>query len=387
MSILADGRWAAPIREAIREGRVPTPSGVARLAGSERARLGDVGVAREAGRLSGALLGAGPLDALLTDPGVTDVLVNGDGSVWVDRGSGVERADPGVRVDDVRALATRLAGLARRRLDDAQPWVDGLLPSGVRLHAVLPPLVDGGAHISLRVPHRHPPGVDGLVALGAVDHGAAELLRALVAARVAFVVTGGTGAGKTTLLGALLAECPPAERIVVVEDVRELTPDHPHVVHLQGRSPNVEGVGAVSMVDLVRQALRMRPDRLVVGEVRGPEVREMLGALNTGHEGGCGTLHANSVEEVPARFEALGALAGMPRDAVHAQLRGAVRVVVHVRRSGARRRVAEIGVTRSAASGHVEVDVAATLPADPAARMSPGPGWGALSAVVDGADA
>ncbi len=382
MSVVADGRWAGPIREAIRAGRPPTASAVARLAGSERARLGDEGVARATGRLTGALLGAGPLEGVLADPGVTDVLVNGDGSVWVDRGGGVVPAGPGTHVDDVRALATRLAGLARRRLDDAQPWVDGQLPSGVRLHAVLPPLVDGGAHISLRVPRHHPRGVDGLAGLGAVDRPTAELLRSLVAARVAFVVTGGTGAGKTTVLGALLAECPPAERIVLVEDVRELAPDHPHVVRLQGRSPNVEGIGAVSMVDVVRQALRMRPDRLVVGEVRGPEVREMLAALNTGHEGGCGTLHANSVEEVPARFEALGALAGMPRDAVHAQLRGAVRVVVHVRRSGARRRVAQIGVTRATAAGQVEVVVATTVADDPAGPAVPGPGWAALSALL-----
>ena len=382
MSVVADGRWTGPIRESIRAGRPPTASAVALLAGAERARLGDEGVARATGRLTGALLGAGPLEGVLADPGVTDVLVNGDGSVWVDRGGGVVPAGPGTHVDDVRALATRLAGLARRRLDDAQPWVDGQLPSGVRLHAVLPPLVDGGAHISLRVPRHHPRGVDGLVGLGAVDRPTAELLRSLVAARVAFVVTGGTGAGKTTVLGALLAECPPAERIVLVEDVRELAPDHPHVVRLQGRSPNVEGVGAVSMVDLVRQALRMRPDRLVVGEVRGPEVREMLAALNTGHEGGCGTMHANSVEEVPARFEALGALAGMPRAAVHAQLRGAVRVVVHVRRRGSRRRVAQIGVTRATAAGEVEVVVATTVADDPGIPALPGPGWAALSALL-----
>ena len=158
------------------------------------------------------------------------------------------------------------------------------------------------------------------------------------------MVTGGTGAGKTTVLAALVAECPADERVVVVEDVRELDPEHPHVVRLQGRGPNVEGVGGVTLVDLVRQALRMRPDRLVVGEVRGAEVRELLAALNTGHEGGMSTLHANGPEEVPARFEALGALAGMPRDGVHAQLREALRVVVHVVRRGGSRRVDRVGV-------------------------------------------
>ena len=166
----------------------------------------------------------------------------------------------------------------------------------------------------------------------------------MVSARTSLVVTGGTGAGKTTVLAALVAECPADERVVVVEDVRELDPEHPHVVRLQGRGPNVEGVGGVTLVDLVRQALRMRPDRLVVGEVRGAEVRELLAALNTGHEGGMSTLHANGPEEVPARFEALGALASMPREGVHAQLREALRVVVHVSRRSGSRTVDRVGV-------------------------------------------
>jgi len=233
--------------------------------------------------------------------------------------------------------------VAGRRLDDAQPWVDGVLPGGVRLHAVLPPLADG-PHLSLRFARHRPGGVESLVALGSLGRDLAVLLREVVAARASLVVTGGTGAGKTTVLAALVAECPADERVVVVEDVRELDPDHPHVVRLQGRGPNVEGVGGVTLVDLVRQALRMRPDRLVVGEVRGAEVRELLAALNTGHEGGMSTLHANGPEEVPARFEALGALGGMPREGVHAQLRGALRVVVHVVRRSGGRRVDRVGV-------------------------------------------
>ena len=249
-----------------------------------------------------------------------------------------------VEADDLRPLAVRLAGVAGRRLDDAQPWVDGVLPGGVRLHAVLPPLADGGPHLSLRFARHRPGGVDALARLGAVTPDMATLLREVVAARASLVVTGGTGAGKTTVLAALVAECPADERVVVVEDVRELDPEHPHVVRLQGRGPNVEGVGGVTLVDLVRQALRMRPDRLVVGEVRGAEVRELLAALNTGHEGGMSTVHANGPEEVPARFEALGALAGMPREAVHAQLREALRVVVHVVRRGGSRTVDRVGV-------------------------------------------
>ena len=305
---------------------------------------------------------------------VTDVLVNGDGSVWLDRGRGVEPAT-GVRVapEDLRPLAVRLAGLAGRRLDDAQPWVDGVLTGGVRLHAVLPPVADGGAHVSLRFARHRPGGVEALVGLGAATPGMATVLRALVTTRVSLVVSGGTGAGKTTVLAALLAECDPGERIVVIEDVRELAPEHPHVVRLQGRSANVEGRGAVTLVDLVRQALRMRPDRLVVGEVRGAEVRELLAALNTGHEGGMSTVHANGPEEVPGRIEALAALAGMPRAAVHAQLRGALRAVVHVRRADGVRRVEAVGVVVADSRDRHGVTVVRAL-TSMADGLRPGPG-------------
>ena len=168
------------------------------------------------------------------------------------------------------------------------------------------------------------------------------------------VVSGGTGSGKTTLLGALLSRCPRSERLVVVEDVRELRIDHAHVVHLQGRANNVEGRGEVTLTTLVRQSLRMRPDRVVVGEVRGAEVRELLTALNTGHEGGCGTVHANAAADVVARFEALGALAGMSGAAVHAQLASAIEVVVHVTRDpSGRRQVREVSLLRRGPDGLV----------------------------------
>jgi pilus assembly protein CpaF len=314
------------------------------MVAEQPAVLGSEGVAHAARAMVEQLVGLGPLASLAADPSVTDLLVNGDGQVWVDRGDGVERAAVRLDVGELRPLAVRLAGVAGRRLDEAQPWVDGVLPGGARLHAVLPPLVDTAPHISLRFARHRPAGVDELHRLGAVSAELAPALRAVVAARASLVVTGGTGVGKTTVLAGLLAECSAHERIVVVEDVRELDPRHPHVVRLQGRGANVEGVGGVTLVDLVRQALRMRPDRLVVGEVRGAEVRELLAALNTGHEGGMSTVHANGPEEVPARFEALGALAGMPRAAVHAQLREAVRVVVHVTRDGAARQVTALGV-------------------------------------------
>ncbi len=331
----------------IRAGRRPDPQVLAEVAGAGRVTLGSGGVARLAAALADSVWGAGALEPLLADPEVTDVAVNGDGSVWVDRGDGMVRVP--VELGDVaarRALAVRLAAAAGRRLDEAAPCCDARLPSGVRLHAILPPLVPDGVHVTLRVPARRRVRLTDLVEAGSCSGEWARLLHALVTRRVSFLVSGGTGAGKTTLLAALLAEVDPTHRLVVVEDVRELTVDHPHVVRLEGRAPNVEGVGAVSMVELVRQALRMRPDRIVVGEVRGGEVRELLAALNTGHEGGCGTLHANSPADVPARLEALGALAGLSPDAVHAQVLSAVQVVVHVCRVGRLRRVESISVAR-----------------------------------------
>ncbi len=337
------GPLDASVRRAIAAGAPPSPRSVDALVAEHAETLGDQGRAATARGLLDRLVGLGPLARLAADPSVTDLLVNGDGAVWVDRGNGVEQERARVPLDDLRPLAVRLAGVAGRRLDDAQPWVDGVLPGGVRLHAVLPPLADG-PHLSLRFARHRPGGVAALVRLGAATSDMATVLRAVVEARASLVVTGGTGAGKTTVLAALVAECRAEERVVVVEDVRELDPDHPHVVRLQGRGPNVEGAGGVTLVDLVRQALRMRPDRLVVGEVRGGEVRELLAALNTGHEGGMSTVHANGPEEVPARFEALGALAGMPRAGVHAQLREALRVVVHVVRRGGERWIDRVGV-------------------------------------------
>jgi pilus assembly protein CpaF len=366
--------FGTAVEQSIRSGSPPTPGLIADITAGHTTTLGADGRDAAASGLVDRLVGLGPLAALAADTDVTDVLVNGDGTVWLDRGRGVEPAT-GVSIDleGLRPLAVRLAGLAGRRLDDAQPWVDGVLAGGVRLHAVLPPVADGGPHLSLRFARHRPGGVESLVGLGAATPGMATVLRALVTTRISLVVSGGTGAGKTTVLAALLAECDPGERIVVVEDVRELAPEHRHVVRLQGRSANVEGRGAVTLVDLVRQALRMRPDRLVVGEVRGPEVRELLAALNTGHEGGMSTLHANGPEEVPSRIEALAALAGMPRSAVHAQLRGALKAVVHVGRTGGVRRVQAVGVVVADPDEPGRVRVVRALTSGPDG-LRPGPG-------------
>jgi len=376
------GPLGAAVERSIRAGDPPSPAVIARMSAAHTGTLGVQGRQDAAAQLVEQLVGLGPLAGPAADPAVTDLLVNGDGSVWVDRGDGVEPAGVQVPPADLRGLAVRLAGVAGRRLDDAQPWVDGALPGGVRLHAVLPPLTEGGPHVSLRFVRHRPAGLDTLVQLGALDVPTAHLLRALVHHRHSLVVTGGTGAGKTTVLAALLAECSPRERVVLVEDVGELVPDHPHVVRLQGRSANVEGRGAVTLVDLVRQALRMRPDRLVVGEVRGPEVRELLAALNTGHDGGMSTLHANGPQELPARVEALGALAGMPRGAVHAQLRQALKAVVHVARAAdGHRRVAAIGVVTPDPGDPGTVAVEVALRCD-GVEPSTGPGWERLSTLV-----
>ncbi|WP_176224825.1 TadA family conjugal transfer-associated ATPase [Rhodococcus sp. 1168] len=309
------------------------------------------------------LTGAGPLETLLLDASVADVLVTAPDEVWVDRGAGLERAD--IRFADeaaVRRLAQRLALSAGRRLDDAQPWVDGQLPGvgdgtfGVRLHAVLSPVARGGTCLSLRVLRPTTQGLAALADRGALEPSALALVKRIIEARLAFLVIGGTGAGKTTLLAAMLGEVARSERIVCVEDAAELAPSHPHVVRMVARAPNVEGVGEVTVRQLVRQALRMRPDRLVVGEVRGAEVVDLLTALNTGHDGGAGTIHANSPAEVPARLEALAALGGLDRAALHSQLAAAVQVVLHVHRSfDGRRRLREIAVVVPDDSGRVQM--------------------------------
>lgn len=356
-----------PLIERVRE-RLATESGPLRpnvVAAAIRAEsggiLGDTEVLANLRLLQTELTGAGILEPLLCADGTTDVMVTAPDSVWVDDGNALRRSN--IRFPDeaaVRRLAQRLALAAGQRLDDAQPWVDGQLAGigargfAVRLHAVLPPVAAGGTCLSLRVLRPATQDLAALAAAGALTPVAAELVAGIIAARLAFLVCGGTGAGKTTLLAAMLGAVSPAERIVCVEDAAELAPAHPHLVKLVARRANVEGVGEVTVRQLVRQALRMRPDRIVVGEVRGAEVVDLLAALNTGHEGGAGTVHANSPGEVPARLEALGALGGLDRAALHTQLAAAVRVLLHVSRDrSGRRRLVEIATLRQAGDGRV----------------------------------
>jgi pilus assembly protein CpaF len=302
--------------------------------------------------------------------------VNGPSSVWFDRGSGLTRSKLSF-VDDeaVRRLAQRLAAACGRRLDDAHPWVDATLPDGTRVHAVLPPVSSPGVCLSLRTFRRTAFRLEDLVTTGSIAPAGAELLTEMMAARLAFLVTGGTGSGKTTLLSTLLGLAHPGERLVMVEDAPELRPSHPHVVRLTARPPNAEGAGAVSLRDLVRQAMRMRPDRLVVGECRGPEVVELLAALNTGHEGGAGTVHANSPGDVLARLEALAATGGLSASATRSQVRAAVQCVVHMARGPQGRRMTEICVGEPAQAGFDLISVWHH-------RTGPGPGADLFATLV-----
>jgi len=341
------------VRRRLAVGRAElTPAAVAEAVREEAGGvLGDAEVLSALTLLRQEFVGAGPLDPLLADPDTTDVLVTGPTEVWADGAQGLRRT--AITFPDeaaVRRLAQRLAVAAGRRLDEAVPHVDGWLPGSgpsgrIRLHAVLPPIAASGTCLSLRVLRPAVHDLDELQARGTFDAPTAALLRDIVHTRLAFLVVGGTGSGKTTLLAALLGCVPHTERVLCVEDAGELQPNHPQVIRLIARPANIEGAGEVPVRELVRQALRMRPDRIVVGEVRGAEVCDLLATLNTGHDGGAGTLHANSPTEVPARLEALAALGGLNRAALHSQLAAAVQVVLHMRRApdGARR-LAEIAV-------------------------------------------
>ena len=353
------------------------PTAVAAAIRAESAGvLGDAEVLSNLRILETELTGAGILEPLLFAEGTTDVLVTAPDQVWVDDGQGLRLS--AIRFDDeaaVRRLAQRLATAAGRRLDDAQPWVDGRLAGtggyAVRIHAVLPPIAAAGTCLSLRVLRPANDDLAALVARGAIAPQAHALLNDVISARLAFLVSGGTGAGKTTLLAAALGAVDGSERIVCIEDAPELAPRHPHFVRLVSRGSNVEGAGEVTLRQLVRQSLRMRPDRIVVGEVRGAEVVDLLAALNTGHDGGAGTVHANSPSEVPARLEALGSLGGLDRAALHSQLASAIRVVLHVSRDRAGRRLTQIALLDRTDSGLVTAQ----------------PVWDERQGLLEGADA
>lgn len=362
-----------------------TPHRVADALRAAGRPVGDATVLAVYEALRRDVVGAGPLDPLLRLPGVTDVLVNGPGPVRIDRGNGLEETDVVLASEDAcRRLAQRLVATGGRRIDDAAPYADVRLPDGTRCHAVLAPLAQPGTAISLRIPRRGGFTLDELRAAGALSAEAHDLVHHVVTARLAFLVSGGTGTGKTTLLAAMLGAVDPGERIVIVEDAAELRPEHPQVVGLEARPANLEGAGAVVLRDLVRQALRMRPDRLVVGEVRDAAVVDLLAAMNTGHEGGSGTLHANSAADVPARVEALALTAGLGRAAAHSQFASAVDLVLHLVRDrvSGRRRLAQIAVLVRDPDGWVRTEAAVTFADD--GTLASGPGSRRLLDLLDG---
>jgi pilus assembly protein CpaF len=362
-------------------GRDWTAADVAEALRAQRFVVSDALLLSTVEALRRSSAGAGPLDELLAMPGVTDVLVNGPQAVYVDRGQGLELSDIRFTDDDqVRRLATRLAGSAGRRLDDASPCVDARLSGGIRLHAVLAPVSEPGTCISLRVPRSGGISLNEWVAADPASAEITALLAQIVRARCAFLISGGTGTGKTTLLSALLELVGADQRILIVEDSRELAPNHPHVVRMEARRANAEGSGAISLSDLVRQALRMRPDRLVLGEVRGAELTDMLMAMNTGHEGSCGTIHANSCLDVPARLEALAALGGMDRNTCHSQVGAAIQILVHLARlADGRRVIAQLAVLEPDANGLVQVVLAADRHGD---SFTEGPGMARLRELI-----
>lgn len=345
--------------------------------------IGDVGSALE--ELDARLNGLGEVLApLLRLPGITDILVNST-RVWVDCGQGVEPIDDGFSSEEeVRALAITMAAICGKRLDDAVPIVDGILPMGVRVHAVIPPLSGEGTIISLRIPARGGLTLEQMRKGASIDDTTQQILSRMLEVRCNVLISGATGSGKTTLLSALLSSISVNERLICIEEISELHPAHPHVVHLQARQANTQGRGEVSLSELVRAAMRMRPDRIILGECRGGEVRDIMSALNTGHRGSFATIHANTPAEVPARLNALGALAGMSAEATHVQARAAFDLVVHMERSvgsygNTGRRVAQIGVF-GLERGELTCSCAYRI--DRRGRGSTGPAWEELRRVL-----
>jgi pilus assembly protein CpaF len=341
------------------------------------------------------LTGLGPLAPLLADPAITDVLVNGPDEVWVDRQGRLELTS--VRLPSTAALAAlvqRVVAPLGLRVDEARPWVDARLPGGQRFHAVLPPIAPDGPLVTIRTFSRRRLGLGDLIHGGTLDATTGRLLEAMVTAGVATAISGATGSGKTTMLNVLGAAIPSTDRVVVVEDAAELQLPGSHVVRLEARPPNVEGRGEVPLRELVRNALRMRPDRIVVGEVRGAEALDLLQAANTGHRGLLTTLHAGGPDEIPARLEAMALAApGAVLDVVRRLIAGGLGAAVHLERGPRGRRVtavaelaadergrararlirASLGTAGLTATGHVpawadRLDPSAREAFDPSAR-------------------
>lgn len=285
------------------------------------------------------------LNQLLADPTVTDILINGHKQVWVDKGDGLVKTNINFLSEEkLKSLAQQVALARGKRLDQSQPYVDAQLSKTIRFHSVLFPTANPGTLISLRIHRPQSYSLTELVLNSTIDSQTKEFLELMIKENKSFVICGGTGCGKTTLLNSLISTFDENQRILVIEDSNELNPNHPHVISLEARGANLEGAGAITMKELIKQALRMRADRLIIGEVRGAEVIDWLSALNTGHKGGAGTIHANSIFEVISRFESLGLMAGINIETVHSLLKNALDYVIHIDKDkNGKRKVIKIG--------------------------------------------
>jgi pilus assembly protein CpaF len=328
---------------------------VRELVAEEAALLGDADREELAAGIVRDSVGLGPLEVLLADPSVEEVMVNGHACVYVERGGRIEATDVAFAdEDELHNAIERILAPLGRRVDELSPMVDARLADGSRVNVVIPPLAIDGPLLSIRRFGARRPDPEQLVALGTLSEAQRGLLEEAVGARRSILVSGGTGSGKTTLLNALSSFVSPRERVVTIEDAAELRLQQPHVVRLESRPAGVEGRGAVTIRDLLRNALRMRPDRIVIGEVRGPEALDLLTALNTGHDGALSTVHANSPADALGRLETLALMAGvaLPHAAIAEQVQRGIDLVVHIeRRPDGTRLVTEIAeVLRAAGS-------------------------------------
>ncbi|MFK7895271.1 MAG: CpaF family protein [Myxococcota bacterium] len=319
---------------------------VARVLEEEDVALNESERIRLVETLSEEALGIGPLAPLMADPAVTDILVNGASQVYIERGGRLQPTSIVFQDNEhLTSIIERIAGRANRRIDTSQPMADMRLPDGSRVNATLPPVSPDGPTLSIRRFGHHRIRAIELERTGAMSTSMREFLHGVVQHRQCVLVSGGTGAGKSTLLGALAEAIPDDERIVTIEDTLELQLDQAHVVRLETRPPNVEGAGTISQRELVVNALRMRPDRIILGEVRAGEALDMLQAMNTGHEGSLSTIHANSPRDALARLETLVLMAGveLPSRAIREQIVSAIDLLVHVERGqDGRRRVTHV---------------------------------------------